>query len=199
MLFAPGNSGQARDNVAVGTSQATKTPKKRVMPLRLRSPHELAIQGDRLPLPFTSPSITIGDEPRLLSVPYRSSYPIVFFAPNPLVSSPYKATLEYDYLYTAALISRSPPPLTTYKYRADNSYLLRPAPAYQVTAWAYQWTRATAYRTAIRASRSFSPGNEPATSRRLGQKIDNELTGPLRAILPRDGGGPWRGSPIVAD
>jgi hypothetical protein len=47
--------------------------------------------------------------------------------PNPLQSSEYRATPEYEYLYTASTTARSVPPVARYDYARDNTYLLRPA------------------------------------------------------------------------
>ncbi len=160
-------------------------------PSRLRAPHEIRAQAQELP--FTSPSSPGPHEsPTFVPFPQRSSYAVVSFAPNPLVSSPYKATAEYDFLYTPALISSSQPPLRTYRYRADNGYLLRPSPAYQVAAWSYQWTRSPANQTAVRAVQGHPRVNAPAASRNPGQKIDNSLG--TRAMLPHDEKALWQPS-----
>jgi len=150
-------------------------------------------------LPFTAPVADPGwgERPGFWPVPQRSSVAVVAFAPNPLVSSPYKATAEYDFLYTPALMAASPPPLTNYRYRADHGYLLRPSPAYQVAAWSYQWKRSRASRTAIRAVQGRPALNAPAATRDPGQKIDNGLGS--RAMLPRDERSGWRPSAAMQD
>jgi hypothetical protein len=198
MIFALDGHGHAQGDPGVRTPAASKGAKRSDAPSRLRTPQErAAARGQRSHLPFTTPSIGSADAPSFLAGRHRSSYAIVPFAPNPLVSSPYKATPEYEYLYTPALVSRSPPPLRSYSYRADNSYLLGSSSAYQATAWAYQWRRAPARQAAIRPSRGDSILDEPAASRNPGQKVDNGLRG--RTMLPRDEKGLWRPSAVIGD
>lgn len=198
LTFAPDDRSQALGNPGTPTSLANKGAKRAKAPPRLRTPHELGtLPGQKLP--FTAPSVDFGPggPPTFASFSHRASYAIVSFAPNPLVSSPYKATPEYEFLYTPALISASPPPSRSYNYRADNGYLLRPSPAYLVAAWSYQWKRSTANQTAIRAIRNPPRLNAPAASRGAGQKIDNGLG--ARAMLPRDENGLWQPSTVLPD
>lgn len=168
-----------------------------MLPKQLRAPHDL-VRSQRAKLPFSSPATVFAhDRPAFSPVPQRSSFATVSFAPNPIVSAPYRATAEYEFLYTPALMAASPPPITNYRYRADNGYLLRPRPAYQVAAWSYQWTRSAAKQTAIRAIQDRPRGNAPATSRKPGQKIDDALG--ARAMLPRDEKAIWQPSAALND
>ena len=196
LTVIPGERGHAQGGPGARAAPLAKGAGTLEAPSRLRAPHEIQGQGQKLP--FTSPSSRGPDDrPAFVPFPQRSSFALVSFAPNPLVSSPYKATAEYDFLYTPALISTSPPPLKSYRYRADNGYLLRPSPAYQVAAWSYQWTRSPANQTAIRAVQGYPRVNAPAASRNPGQKIDNGLGS--RAMLPRDERGLWQPSAAIHD
>lgn len=196
LTFWSSGHGQAQGGPGARTAPVAKIAGTLKAPSRLRAPHE--VQGRARTLPFSSPASHGPNEfPAFVPFPQPSSYAVVSFAPNPLVSSPYKATAEYDFLYTPALISASPPPLKTYRYRADNGYLLRPSPAYQVAAWSYQWARSPANQTAVRAVQGHPRVNAPAASRNPGQKIDNGLG--TRAMLPRDEKALWQPSAAMQD
>ncbi len=196
MTFAADRRADAREPSVAQVRSIASAAKRSSAPAKLRTPQEMTGRHGQN-MPFTSPPQAPGDAPSFLRVPNDAGYAVVPFTPNPLVSSPYKATPEYQYLYTAALISRSPPPLKTYSYRADNSYLVKPMPAYQATAWSYQWQRPPSHRTAIRAVRGHAPLDEPAATRRPGQKIESSLR--AGAVPPRDENGLWRSSAGIGD
>jgi hypothetical protein len=196
MTFAADGRGKAMENSGAQARPVVSAAKRSSPPAKLRAPQEMTGRHAQN-MPFTSPPQGLGDALSFVPVPNDARYAVVPFTPNPLVSSPYKATPEYQYLYTAAQISRSPPPLKIYSYRADNSYLVRPIPAYQETAWSYQWKRPPSHRTAIRAVRSLAPVDEPAATRRPGQKIESSLK--AGAVAPREGNGVWRPSAGIGD
>jgi hypothetical protein len=133
---------------------------------------------------FGKPSSYVASfAPALYGRPYASGP----FVPNPLVSSEHRATPEYDYLYTAALTSASPPSPSSYRYAADSSYLLRPTFGRSGIALAYRW------RHCMNAGVGPAPRglavqlgapDAPVVSRDRGQKIDNALNPSILAGHP---------------
>jgi hypothetical protein len=110
---------------------------------------------------------------------HRGAYGIGPFVRNPLVTSEYRPTAEYEYLYTPALAAYSPPQPSSYRYSADNSYLLRPGLGRSAVALAYRWRYCmqTGLAQAPRArSRQLGAGGGPAVERKHGQKIDGALS-----------------------
>jgi hypothetical protein len=126
--------------------------------------------------------------------------------PNPLVSAEYKATPDYDYLYTPAAIEISPPPLANHRYAADFGYLLRPLPGARAAASAYRWRscsdavgRIDAPPALSLAARSgaFAVRDRPAVGRERGRKIDNALR--PDGLLPPEADAPGRLSASLPD
>jgi hypothetical protein len=112
-------------------------------------------------------------------------YVVVPMRPNPLVSSEYRATPEYEYLYTATTTYRAIPPVARYSYARDNSYLLRPNRASRAAASAYAWTYSPSYLGTVGPPGSLTLNAAPtAVARNPGQKVDNFLK--PYAVLPTD-------------
>jgi hypothetical protein len=110
---------------------------------------------------------------------YARPYVRGAFVINPLVSSQYRATPEYTYLYTPAFASGSPPSPASYRYAPDAGYLLRPGLGRSAVALAYRWRYCLSHAVspslrAASAARSESR-DRPAVSRDRGQKIDKGL------------------------
>jgi hypothetical protein len=110
---------------------------------------------------------------------YARAYTREAFVANPVASAEYRATPEYDYLYTGGLIASSPPAPSSHRYAADNSYLLRPSLGRNAVALVYRWRSCTSVGL-THASRTtrFDAPDWPAISRNRGQKIDHSLNLP---------------------
>jgi hypothetical protein len=109
-------------------------------------------------------------------------YVVVPMKPNPLQSSEYRATPEYEYLYTASSTARSVPPVARYSYARDNTYLLRPARLSKAGASAYAFTYSHLYVGTLEppgASRRTGIARDP------GSKGDNVLKPFVVAPLDR--------------
>jgi hypothetical protein len=122
------------------------------------------------------------------------------FVANPLVSADYRATPDYNYLYTPASTYRSPPRVRSHRYAADHSYLLRPSPGSQAVASAYQWKYCTQVASsgdpeaALRAKGLSSKADRTSAGRGAGRKLDS-------ALKPQIGGQqePWRTTTALSD
>ena len=78
-------------------------------------------------------------KPVFLSRTNRAQYAAIRAAPNPLMTAEFRATPEYEYLYTPAVAHRAKPPVARYSYARDFSYLMRPTFALTAAAAAYAW------------------------------------------------------------
>jgi hypothetical protein len=111
-----------------------------------------------------------------------SRYVVVPMKPNPLQSSEYRATPEYEYLYTASTTARSVPPVARYDYARDNTYLLRPALLSKAGASAYAFTYSHLY---VGTLDPASASGRPSIARDPGRKGDNVLKPFVVAPLDR--------------
>ena len=102
--------------------------------------------------------------------------------PNPLQSSEYRATPEYEYLYTASSTARAVPPVERYNYARDNTYLLRPALLSKAGASAYGFTYSHLY---VGTLDPGSASGRPSVTRDPGRKGDNVLKPFIVAPLDR--------------
>jgi hypothetical protein len=131
--------------------------------------------------------------PSFSSPLYGAPYGAMSFVANPLVSADYRATPDYNYLYTPASTYRSAPRLRSHRYAADHSYLLRPSPGSQAVASAYRWKYCTQVASsadpeaALRGKGLSSKADRASAGRGAGRKLDG-------ALKPHLGGqqGPWR-------
>jgi hypothetical protein len=132
------------------------------------------------------PKVVGGGEPtypqRLTRQRLGSRYVVVPMKPNPLQSSEYRATPEYEYLYTASTTARSVPPVARYNYARDNTYLLRPALLSKAGASAYAFTYSHLY---VGTLDPASASGRPSIARDPGRKGDNVLKPFVVAPLDR--------------
>jgi hypothetical protein len=147
----------------------------------------------------SAPNILGGGEAtypqRLARQRLGSSYVVVPMKPNPLQSSEYRATPEYEYLYTASTTARSVPPVARYNYARDNTYLLRPALLSEAGASAYAFTYSHLY---VGTLEPMSATGRPSVARDPGSKRDNVLKPFVVAPLDREtiAGSPRLGSQL---
>ena len=97
---------------------------------------------------------------------------------NPLVSQEFPATPEYTYLYTPSSVLTTAPAAMSYRYAADNRFLLTPASGVRAIAEAYSWKRSWIHQAAAAgmSSQVYRYQNRPSVSRDPGKKIDNTLS-----------------------
>jgi hypothetical protein len=129
---------------------------------------------------------------------YEAPYAAMSFIANPIVSAEYRATPDYNYLYTPASTYRSAPRVRSHRYAADNSYLLRPMPGSQAVASAYRWKYCTEVAStsdpdALRAKGLSSKADRASAGRGAGRKIDNALKPHLGQQEP------WRATTALSD
>jgi hypothetical protein len=148
-------------------AEARELESRRPQPgLRTLAPAQLWA-GDRFKRQRTNP--------RYLVVPMKA---------NPLLSSEYPATPEYEYLYTPTATTGSVPPVARYSYAPDNTYLLRPALVSRAAASAYAWTYSRLYLGTLSPASASLGSAQSSLSRNPGQKGDNLLK-PF-AVAPMD-------------
>lgn len=96
---------------------------------------------------------------------------------NPLVSQEFPATPEYTYLYTPSSVLTTAPAAMSYRYAADNRFLLTPASGIRAIAEAYSWKRSWIHQAAAAGMNNqvYRYQNRPSVSRDPGKKIDNTL------------------------
>ena len=141
-----------------------------------------------------------GYAPSFSSPLYDAPYAAMSFVANPLVSAEYRATPDYNYLYTPASTYRSAPRVRSHRYAADHSYLLRPSPGSQAVASAYRWKHCTQVASsgdpdaALRSKGLSSKTDRASAGRGAGRKIDS-------ALRPHLGGQqePWRTTAPLSD
>jgi hypothetical protein len=174
---APGEIGWP--SPGLGEALAAERPARASVPSKARSAKSTAARrepardgrpGFGKPVPYA---------PSFAAPLYGRPYARGPFVPNPLVSSDHRATPEYDYLYTAALASASPPAPSSYRYAADSSYLLRPTFGRSGIALAYRWrycmNTGLAQGPRAPAAARLGAQDAPAAGRDRGRKIDNAL------------------------
>jgi hypothetical protein len=134
-----------------------------------RSPHPNT--GNAGPAFISASQYSASFAPAVYSQPYVRGV----FVANPLVSSEYPATPDYNYLYTAALIYERKPPLASYRYAADMSYLLRAAWGSSSVALVYRWRYCMEAAPAPSIRTSKVNEQKALVSRARGQQIDSAL------------------------
>jgi hypothetical protein len=149
---------------------------------------------------------TIEYVPSFVQPLYDSPFAVIPMLRNPLVPSGYKASADYNYLYTvSSAYDAAPSSVASYRYAPDNRFLLRPASGYDATASAYAWSCTPWYEHTITASPLPSPSldnpfrstlDRPVVRRKPGQKIDNALK--PAEVVSGDQQQVWRPSTALA-
>lgn len=95
---------------------------------------------------------------------------------NRLVSQEFPPTPEYSYLYTPNSVITAAPSATSYRYAADNRFLLSPVPGARSVAEAYSWNRSWINANTMRvAGQGYRALPHRGIGRDPGKKIDNTL------------------------
>jgi hypothetical protein len=150
--------------------------------------------GGSAALAFEGTGQNLGAKASFSSGLYRGPYNLISTVVIPLVSAQYKATPDYEYLYTASSAYSTMPTVPSYRYAADNSYLLRPSSSYHSAASAYRWRNCTSFRPDAEQHASLE---RPRTGRDGGQKAAGGLK--PSAIMQGDQQRLWQPSPALRD